>query len=289
MKGVVITNGYYESASSVHQAERTWQELKSLGAEVAIIKNDQVYSIGTKAPDNTGAFSSKNVDFAIFYDKDINLARHLENQGIRVYNPSSAIEDADDKIRTAELLAHNGVPVPLTIPAPKRYADAVDKGFLQKVADTLGFPMVFKLARGSLGREVFLVEDMAELIALDKKYSTSDRLYQKYVAASRGRSYRVIVVGGKYLCAMRLRNDVDFRSNAAQGGSAENAELTQEYIDVAERAAKALKCDYCGVDLFCHEPVVIELNSNAYFMTMENVSGVNVARNYAEYVLGRKS
>ena len=56
----------------------------------------------------------------------------------------------------------------------------------------------------------------------------------------------------------------------------------------AEKAAQALKLDYCGVDLLYGEdgPVLCEVNSNAFFEGLEAATGVNVAKLYAEYIVG---
>ena len=56
----------------------------------------------------------------------------------------------------------------------------------------------------------------------------------------------------------------------------------------AEKAAQVLKLDYCGVDLLYGEdgPVLCEVNSNAFFEGLEAATGVNVAKLYAEYIVG---
>ena len=49
-----------------------------------------------------------------------------------------------------------------------------------------------------------------------------------------------------------------------------------------------LNLDYCGVDLLYGEdgPVLCEVNSNAFFEGLEAATGVNVAKLYAEYIVG---
>ena len=56
----------------------------------------------------------------------------------------------------------------------------------------------------------------------------------------------------------------------------------------AEKCARILKLDYCGVDLLFGEsgaPYVCEINSNAFISETERITGVNVARAYAEYIV----
>ena len=48
--------------------------------------------------------------------------------------------------------------------------------------------------------------------------------------------------------------------------------------------------DYCGVDLLYgdnNEPIVCEVNSHAFFGGIEKVTGVNVAKAYAKYILNK--
>ena len=63
------------------------------------------------------------------------------------------------------------------------------------------------------------------------------------------------------------------------------AELRPEFVSEAEKAAKLLNLNYCGVDLFCDEPVVIEVNSNALFNEFERKTGINVAGKIVEELL----
>lgn len=276
MRGLIVVNGYYKTAASVHQAERMQEELGALGAEAEIYENNRPWSLG----------KSFGGDFAVFFDKDAYLARALEADGIRVFNSSRATENADDKIKTQLILQRRpGLSLPDTIPAPLRYVKGIDRAFLKETAEKLGFPMVVKTARGSLGEGVFLARGFDELVALEERLSPQDRLYQKYYAGSRGESYRALIVGGKLLCAMRLRNPDDFRSNAAEGGLAERAELPKEHAEAAVAAAEALELDYCGVDLFTDGPAVIEVNAGAYFMNIERATGVNAAGAYARHIL----
>ena len=103
---------------------------------------------------------------------------------------------------------------------------------------------------------------------------------------------RVIVIGGHTVAAMERRNDGDFRSNVAQGGSGEKIDLLEEFRIVAESCAEILGLDYCGVDLLYGkdgEPIVCEVNSNAFFSGIEKATGVNVAKAYAEHIINNLS
>ncbi len=59
------------------------------------------------------------------------LIRHLEASGALVVNGSGALETARDKLRTLQLLAQNGLPVPKTAFAP-------DPAYLRAALDSVG-------------------------------------------------------------------------------------------------------------------------------------------------------
>ena len=55
-------------------------------------------------------------DFVLFWDKDIHLARRLEDEGLRLFNSADSIEICDNKIFTAKSLIGK-LPIPRTVSA----------------------------------------------------------------------------------------------------------------------------------------------------------------------------
>jgi ribosomal protein S6--L-glutamate ligase/gamma-F420-2:alpha-L-glutamate ligase len=160
--------------------------------------------------------------------------------------------------------------------------------FLNTVAEELGFPLVAKKSYGSFGAGVQLIRSFSELQTIEQEWLYTPHFYQKYVAESTGRDVRVLVIGGKAIAAMeRVAQKGEFRSNVELGGEGRKIVLDKEYACVAEKVAKALKLDYCGVDLLEGKAgaIVCEVNSNAFFEGLEKVTGINVAKAYAEYIL----
>ena len=276
MRALIVRNGYYTSRAYARQIERLREELSAQGIEATVYSNDFPVD-----PDKSDLFS---YDFCIFLDKDVALATLLERKGVRVFNSAQATLVADDKGLTAAIL-QGVVKQQKTFVRPKRYFyDKPDVAYLRGVESALGYPLVAKASHGSLGEQVALVSSWEELLAADKKLGASDGLYQAYRAASKGRSYRVIVVGGKAIGAMELTNDKDFRSNAHEGGAGKKVDLPDRFTRAAEKAAQEIGLDYCGVDLFCDDDVVIEVNGNAFFETFERETGINAARLIVQYI-----
>ncbi len=274
MKGKIIVNGYYKSASEVYRCRRLLQEFICKGADVSVEKN--FYSYGTN---DDFAF-----DFALFFDKDIHLCKLLEKKGVKVFNSSDVLQKTDNKALTA--IALQGiVDMPDTYIAPKRYVPDCDEFFLQDTAKKTGYPLVVKESFGSLGKQVFLVSNEKELFDIEKEIGVKDHIFQKYYRSSYGQSVRVIVIGGQPVGAIKLSSDNDFRSNAHLGGKAEIFDMPLSYTDAAKRVADSLGADYCGIDFFADKPVLIEVNGSAYFTEFERVTGINVAAKLAEYVI----
>ncbi len=273
MKGAVIINAF--SGIGKHQAQRLQEEFLKCGVNLDIIEN----KLGNVPSD---------LDFCIFLDKDIYTARQLEQRGIRLFNSSRAIEICDDKMLTYIAL-ENKVNEPLTIPCTFSYLPSkAEKEEIDYIVSTLGLPLVLKLNKHSRGEGVFLIKDREELAVYIEKYRQIPHVYQKFISSSVGTDIRVIVIGGKVRCAMRRSNTNDFRSNIELGGVGTPCEITSQMQEIAEKVSKIIGLDYCGIDFLFDEkdePLVCEVNSNAFFKGVESVSGVNVARIYADHVL----
>lgn len=284
-KGIVIINATYTAPAVIGQVERLGAEFAARGAELICVKNS---SLPVWLEEGKVRCELPPCDFVLYLDKDKHIARMLEAVGLRLFNSAAAIELCDDKLLTMIALAGRGIPMPDTISSPLCYRGDYQSGFPDAVAAKLGFPVVIKECFGSLGRQVYLAQNMEELREYQKRLKALPHLYQKFIASSCGKDVRLIVVGGRVIAAMRRVSENDFRSNIELGGRAETFEPPQTFVELAERAARTLALDYCGVDLLFGpegQPLLCEVNSNAFFRGIEAVSGVNVGGAYADYVL----
>ena len=284
-KGIILVNAYYDLPAYLNQAYRLKEEFSKLGITADIVASD---GIGLYLSD--GKVKLTDVpDFCIYYDKDKYLSQMLEKACVRLFNPHSAIVACDDKTTTLVALAGNGIPMPDTVSGLLCFTPEkkVSKEILDNIENTLGYPLIAKESYGSLGKGVYKIDDREKLERIAEKLKTKPHLYQKYVATSYGRDMRVVVVGGKTVAAMIRRSNGDFRSNIELGGKGEKLEADERLKALSEKVARLLSLDYCGIDwLFGEngEPVLCEVNSNAFFGAIEHVTGINVAKAYAEHV-----
>ena len=284
MKALIVVNAYISNPSQINQAERICRELTMRGVNAEIVKNFDLARIAG------GKIVAPDCDFAVYLDKDKVSARLLERAGIRLFNSAEAVEVCDDKMLTHIRLADLGISMPDCMYAPLCYNPCAqpDGMFLSSVSRSLGFPLVAKACYGSLGAGVELCRDGEELYLYEKKNLSAPHFDQQYIDCGRGEDIRVIVVGGKYLCAMRRINDRDFRSNIELGGRGERYEADEALISLSERVAAEISLDYCGMDILTDRAgkrYVCEVNSNAFFTAAERVCGVNVAGAYAEHIV----
>ncbi len=286
MNCLIVVNAYIQNKSQKAQAERIAQELRLLGVECEIVANIGLSKI------IDGKIILGSYDCCVFLDKDRAAARLLEKSGIRLFNSARAIEICDDKMITHIELANCGIPMPDCVYAPLcYYSDAkISDKFYSNVKE-LGFPLVAKLCYGSLGSGVNKINCEADLRVFEQKNKQHAHFYQKFIGRG-GEDIRVIVIGGKYVCAMKRRNDSDFRSNIEQGGVGECYIADNDLITLCEKVAAILQLDYCGIDVLTDNDAkryICEVNSNAFFAEAERVCGVNVAKKYAEFIIASKN
>lgn len=285
-KGVILINAYLKSQSQKRQAERLQEELANVGLAADIVRNDSFFAC---VDEDIHSRLPEKYAFCVYLDKDKYVSQMLENAGLRLFNPHAAIRDCDDKMQTYLCLAGKGIPLMKTLPGLLCYepTEQIRLQSVERVEQEIGYPVVVKESFGSLGKNVFLAKDRAELIAVMEQLKCRPHLFQKAALSSMGKDVRVIVVGGKVLGAMLRKSNGDFRSNIELGGSGTPYRLPQAWEELCTRVAGILQLDYCGIDLLFGEngePIVCEVNSNAFFGGFEAVTGINVAKAYAEYI-----
>ena len=279
-----MTNPYDDNPTQARKVARMSEEFAALGVHIDVKKNDEFVA----SVIDGNAESIVDADFVLYFDKDKYAAEILEKCGIRVFNSARATAICDDKMATHIVLADNGVDMPNTLSGALCYNEKGDVSdeYIQGAIDRLGLPMVVKQCHGSYGEQVYLASSFDELKQIVKKIKMSAYLMQQYEFQSSGRDMRVIVIGGKVVCGMLRENLTDFRSNIAHGGKASAVTVPKNIATMCEKAAQIIGLDYCGVDvLLTDPPKICEVNSNAMFEAMENATGVNVAKLYAEHIV----
>ena len=277
MKGMLVINGFWESASMTEMARQLSAAAARFFIQLEIRTNDQLLCL---LPD-TKLLEEEEADFYLFWDKDIRLAMALEGMGKRLFNPARAIALCDDKTLTHLALAQAHLPTPETILCPMTFPGMgyPKTEFIARAGAALSFPMVIKEGCGSFGQQVYLAHNEQEALEIIRKAAGNPLLFQRFIKESAGTDLRLYMAGGKCAAAMRRRNDTDFRANIQIGGHGEIYTPTQEEISLASRACQALSLDFAGVDILHTNdgPVICEVNSNAHFTALAALTKTDVA------------
>lgn len=204
------------------------------------------------------------------------VLRQFEMMGVYPVNESVAIGRSRDKLRSLQLLARDGVGLPVT-------AFAHDS---KRTDDLLGIvggaPVVIKLLEGTQGIGVVLSETHKSAKSVIEAFHGADVaiLVQEFIKEAEGRDIRAFVVGRTLIASMERKGAKDdFRSNLHRGGSANMIELTPLEKTTALKAARSMGLNVAGVDMLRsdHGPVVMEVNSSPGLEGIEKATGVDVA------------
>jgi ribosomal protein S6--L-glutamate ligase len=211
------------------------------------------------------------------------VLRQFEMMGVYPLNESVAIGRSRDKLRSMQLLARDGIGLPVTTFAhdPKQTEEVL------KLAGEA--PLVIKLLEGTQGLGVVLADTnrSAKSVIEAFRATNTNILVQEFIKEAGGTDIRAIVIGGRVVAAMRRQGaEGEFRSNLHRGGSAEVVKLTPEERSTAVRAAKSMGLNVCGVDMLRanHGAVVMEVNSSPGLEGVEKATGLDVAGKMIEFL-----
>ena len=205
-----------------------------------------------------------------------------------IYSPVSAraLRASRDKLQALQIFDAEAIPFPQTCFVCRK--QDLDAAFEQ-----LGEPpFVVKVLQGTQGSGVLLAEDTRQAVSMAETLLDADRpvLLQRFIAESRGKDVRAVVVGDRVVSSVRRVNETgEFRSNVHRGAEAEPIAIDPAYAEVAVRAAQALGLEVAGVDMLeANEgPVVMEVNSSPGVHGMEDSTGDDIAGAIADHVEAR--
>lgn len=211
------------------------------------------------------------------------VVRQFEQMDVFTPNTANGITSSRDKLRAIQILSRHDIGMPATAFVRNR------KDVLPAIERVGGAPVVIKLLEGTQGIGVILAPDtkVAEAIIETLHSSQQNVLIQQFVAESRGRDIRAMVVGDRVVAAMRRTAQGDeFRSNVHRGGTVEGVTLEPAYERTAVRAAQIMGLRVAGVDMLESKdgPLVMEVNSSPGLKGIEEATGLDVAGAIIDHV-----
>ena len=277
---------------NVHSTRRIVEEAQAMGHYVELIDHTKCsVKLGEGKPKIFFGEEDVTTEFdAIIPRIGTKVTRHgaaivkqFEMNGVFSTARSLGITRARNKVRTLQIMARKGIPIPQTL-------FSINPDNIGEQIRLLGGPpVVIKLQEGTQGLGVILAESKKSAKSIIDTFYKMDTsiLLQQYVEEANGEDIRIIVVGNKVVAAMKRKSGLDeFRSNVHRGAETEAVELSPKEKFIALNATKYLGLGVAGVDLMRSKkgPVLIEVNASPGLKGIEGASGVNVAKHIVQFV-----
>jgi ribosomal protein S6--L-glutamate ligase len=230
------------------------------------------------------------------YTRDI--ISKLEDHNFFVVNTLSSILACENKFTTSKILMDAG------IPTPKMSIIENDEGIDAAVKEVGGqFPVVLKMLSGSHGIGVSIIESLASLKSVLQTFWKIDPKIEILIQEKIDSEYdlRIHVLTKRFnsptpsdtdsvLLGYMRRNRVkkDFRTNYSLGGTVEKTKVTPEQEKISIEAAKAVGCNWCGVDLIVDKKTgknyVLEVNSSPGTQGLKKATGIDVVGDIVDFI-----
>jgi ribosomal protein S6--L-glutamate ligase len=213
------------------------------------------------------------------------VVTHFDMMGVPVVNAAQSIARSRDKLRCLQYLSRAGLDIPRTVMAH-------DRSNVRKLVEEVGgLPLIIKLIRGTQGVGVMIAHTLPEVQTIvDTFWDLGQEIVlQEFVAESKGKDVRALVVGERVVGAMRrqAKKEGEFRSNIHRGGEGQPIQLLPSYIEAAVTAARIIGLGIAGVDMLeGHEgPRLMEINSSPGFEGLEAATRQDIAGEMIDYAL----
>jgi RimK family alpha-L-glutamate ligase len=204
------------------------------------------------------------------------ILSYLEDSRYFTVNTLESMEVCENKYLTSQILEESGLPVPKCALVP-------NEDFLDSALKQIGgkFPVVMKLLAGTQGIGVSIVDSYSSLKSvyqtIRKLDGDNEILIQEKIDSNFDLRIQVIIKKFDPLqpdpdnCIIlgsmkRQAVKKDFRTNYSLGGSVSKYNISKEIEEIACKAANAVGCHWCGVDIMIDsktkKPYILEVNSS---------------------------
>jgi ribosomal protein S6--L-glutamate ligase len=212
----------------------------------------------------------------------MDLLHEAVARGVAVLNPPRAVEVCVDKYLTTARLARAGIATPPTVVC-QRSDDAMS------AFEELGGDVVLKPLFGAEGRGMCRITDAETAWRTFRLLEqTGQVIYIQRFVHHPGWDLRAFVLGGRVIASMRRTAASDWRTNVAQGGTAERVTLSAREEQLALRAAAVVGSPIAGVDLLPGPEgnlFVIEVNAVPGWKALSTACEIDVAKEVVRYLV----
>ena len=231
------------------------------------------------------------------------IMSYLEDSRYFTVNTLESMEVCENKFLTSQILEENGLPVPKCALVP-------NEDFLDSALKQIGgkFPVVMKLLSGTQGIGVSIVDSYSSLKSvyqtIRKLDGNNEILIQEKIDSNFDLRIQVIVKKFNPLqpdpdnCVIlgsmkRKAVKKDFRTNYSLGGSVSKYNISKEIEEIACKAANAVGCHWCGVDIMIDsktkKPYILEVNSSPGTEGISQAIGKPIVDDVIDYLVEKSN
>ncbi len=284
--------GLLSVSMNVYSTKRIAEEAKKLGHYIELIDHTKCsVKLGSGKPQIYLRDENITNEFhAIIPRIGAKVTRHgaaivkqFEMNGVFSTARSLGITRARNKVRTLQIMARKGIPIPETL-------FSINPDNIEAQIKILGgTPVIIKLQEGTQGLGVILAETKKSAKSIIDTFYKMDTsiLIQRYIEEANGEDIRIFVVGNKVVASMKRTSALgDFRANVHRGGETVAVKPSAKEQYIALNATKFLGLGVAGVDLLRSNkgPLLIEVNASPGLKGIEAATGINVAKEIIKYV-----
>lgn len=213
----------------------------------------------------------------------LEVLRLLAGRGVRIFSPPLAIAGLLNRLACTVTLQLAGIPMPpttITEDPGQALAAIADYGvaILKPLYSTKARGMLV-LRPGPEAHEALLgYQRQNPVFYLQKAINVGDQ------------DLGVVFMGGEYMTTYaRTRQSGAWNTTTASGGKYVPFDPTPEIIELARRAQEPFGLDFTCVDVALTDsgPYVFEVSAFGGFRGIQEARGIDAARLYAQYALGR--
>jgi len=231
------------------------------------------------------------------------ILSYLEDSRYFTVNTLESMEVCENKYLTSQILEESGLPVP-------RCALIPNEDFLDSALKQIGgkFPVVMKLLSGTQGIGVSIVDSYSSLKSvyqtirkldgnneiliqekIDSNFDLRIQVIIKKFDPLKPSSDNCVILGSMKRQAVKK----DFRTNYSLGGSVSKYNISKEIEEIACRAANAVGCHWCGVDIMIDsktkKPYILEVNSSPGTEGISQAIGKPIVDDLIDYLVEKSN